>query len=151
MSESREESTVSDADAPGHRGVRAIWHGGYRCDVEAGRHVIPVDEPHHVGGTDEGPQPTDLLLAAIASCFTLAISHSASKRSIDVGAISVEVVGRYEGPRFAAFSVHAEVDCPAEDLDRLIRAAERVCYVTNTLRGDPPIEVNAVASGTRGG
>lgn len=130
------------------RGVRAVWHGGYRCDVEAGAHVIPVDEPLSVGGTDEGPQPTELLLASIASCFTLALSHSAAKRSVELTSVSVEAIGRYDGPRFDAVTVRAEVGCDPDELERLVRAAERVCYVTNTLRGGPDLEVIAVVADT---
>ena len=52
------------------RTVSARWLGAYRCDVSAGDFTIPVDEPTSVGGTNEGPQPTELLLAALSSCFT---------------------------------------------------------------------------------
>ena len=66
------------------RSVESVWHGGYHCSVEAGPFTIQVDEPEEVGGANLGPQPTDLFLASVASCFTLAISYAARKRSLDL-------------------------------------------------------------------
>ena len=82
------------------RTVSARWLGAYRCDVSAGDFTIAVDEPVSVGGTNEGPQPTELLLAALSSCFTLAVAHAARKRGIELSHLGVEVTGTYDGPRF---------------------------------------------------
>src|SRR5262249_46521543 len=63
------------------RTVQSTWRGGWHCSVEAGRFTLEVDEPPSVGGTDLGPQPTDYFLVSIASCYTMALSHAARKRS----------------------------------------------------------------------
>jgi putative redox protein len=113
-----------------------------RCTVDAGGFPLTVDEPASAGGTDQGPQPTELLLAAISSCFTLALSHSATKRGIELRGVRVDATGTYDGPRFSALRVTVHAEAPrGEELDRLVAAAERVCYVTNTLRRGPEIEV----------
>jgi putative redox protein len=132
--------------AVANRTVTSVWHGGYHCAVEAGSFTVHVDEPEHVGGTDLGPQPTDLFLASIASCFTLAIGHVARKRSIELTDLSVRVTGRYDGLRFGAVQVEAHVGAPESELDRLVEAAERVCYVTNTLRTGIELTTQAVPS-----
>ena len=46
----------------GTNSARALWTGGWRCEVEAGGFCLVVDEPAEVGGTGTGPMPTDLLL-----------------------------------------------------------------------------------------
>jgi len=125
------------------RTVSAEWLGGYRCDVTAGDFTIPVDEPLSVGGTNEGSQPTELLLAAVSSCFTLAVSHAASKRNIQLSHLSVEVTGTYDGPSFSALEIVVDVGCADEQTERLLAAAGRVCYVTNTLRNAPALTVHA--------
>lgn len=132
----------------GERTVTSSWHGGYHCTVRAGAFAMEVDEPAEAGGTDRGPQPTDLLLASVASCFTLAISHSAMRRTIELTGLSVSVTGVYDGLRFGEIRIDAEIGAPSDEIDRLVRAAERVCYVTNTLRQDVALRVVAVASGT---
>jgi len=123
------------------RTVRSVWGGGYRCTVTTGEFVLEVDEPVSVGGTGVAPQPTELLLASIASCFTLAMSHSAAKRGIEIADLEVEVTGVYDGPSFRNIEIVVSLDCPAPVGERLLEAAQRVCYVTNTLRNEPGISV----------
>jgi uncharacterized OsmC-like protein len=40
---------------------------GFAQDVVAGRHRLRADEPTSAGGTDTGPSPYDLLLAALGT------------------------------------------------------------------------------------
>jgi putative redox protein len=122
--------------------VRAEWTGGLRARVQAGEFTVVADEPESVGGTGTGPQPTELLLASIASCFTLAMAYSAKKYGMPLADVEVEVTGRYSGPQFTSFRIVVRAGEPSgADLDKLVASAERVCYVTRTLRASPEIEV----------
>jgi uncharacterized OsmC-like protein len=124
------------------RTVRSRWDGELRAVVDAGGFPLIVDEPASVGGTDQGPQPTDLLLASVASCFTIALAYSARKREVELSGLDVEVTGTYDGPRFCHLRIAVHADQPGgADLEALISAAERVCYVTGTLRRSPEIEI----------
>lgn len=118
------------------RSVDASWvPGPLRCEVVAGGFSLAVDEPESVGGTGAAPGPTDLLLASVASCFTLALVHSARRLGVALGHVRVNVVGDYAGLRFDAVHIRVEVPGPnPQQLDDLLDAAKRVCYVTNTLR-----------------
>ncbi len=40
---------------------------GFAQEITAGRHRLIADEPVAVGGTDRGPGPYDLLLAALGA------------------------------------------------------------------------------------
>jgi putative redox protein len=126
------------------RSVQARWKGGLRAVVQAGDFEVVADEPESVaGGTGTGPQPTELLLAAVASCFTLAMAYSATKRGVALGDdLEVDVTGTYDGPRFSAFRIAVRVSEPTgAELDRLVEAAKRVCYVTRTLATPPEVTV----------
>jgi putative redox protein len=124
------------------RTVRARWEGGLKAVVRAGEFEVVSDEPESVGGTGTGPQPTELLLASIASCFTLALAYSAGKRSVQLTDVEVQVTGRYAGPRFESFRISVRAGTPrGAELDRLIASAQRVCYVTNTLASSPRVEI----------
>jgi putative redox protein len=123
------------------RVITAQWQGDFRVDVEAGQFPLRVDEPERVGGSDTGPQPTDLLLAAVASCMVLSVAYSARKRHLDVNRIEVTVGGNYEGLRFRSIEVVVATDADPEVIDVLMASAQRVCYVTNTLREAPEITV----------
>jgi len=41
--------------------------GGFAQEITAGRHRLVADEPASAGGTDRGPTPYDLLLAALGA------------------------------------------------------------------------------------
>lgn len=126
------------------RSVSARWDGGLRALVDAGGFPLVVDEPATVaGGTGTGPQPTEYLLAAVASCFTLALAHSAGKRGVELAPdLRVVATGTYDGPRFSAIRISVSTSAPrGDDLERLIAAAERVCYVTRTLASSPELSV----------
>ena len=121
--------------------VSASWEGGYRCRVTARSFEIRVDEPLDSGGDDTGPQPTELFLASLASCFALALAHVAGKRQIVLEHLSVRAVGMYEGPGFDELRVEVEADHPIEELAMLAERAAAVCYVSNTLRAVDSVEV----------
>lgn len=125
------------------RSVQAHWTGGLRAVVQTGDFELVVDEPESVpGGTGSGPQPTELLLAAVASCFTIALAYSARKRDVALSDLHVDVTGTYDGPRFSAIRITVHTAAPrGDELAKLISAAERVCYVTRTLAASPEIVV----------
>jgi uncharacterized OsmC-like protein len=114
--------------------VDARWEGGMKSAVQAGDFEIIVDEPESAGGSDSGPQPTDLFLASIASCFTLSMAHAANKRGIELPGLRVRVVGTYDGLKFTRVDLRILSDGPPAVLEELLPDAQRVCYVTNTLR-----------------
>jgi putative redox protein len=125
-----------------HRSVSARWSGGLRAEVDAGGFTVVADEPESVpGGTGTGPQPTELMLASIASCFTIAMAYTAAKRGIGLEGLAVDVTGTYDGPRFKAFRIDVHTTAPTGDeLTKLVEAAKRVCYVTRTLAEPPELE-----------
>ncbi len=123
----------------GERTVRTRWDGGMRAVTQADSFEIVVDEPESSGGTNTGPQPTDLLLASVSSCFALAMAYAAKKAGIALVGLSVEAVGVYDGPQFSRITVTIMSDSPREALEELLPHAQRVCYVTNTLRRQPEL------------
>jgi uncharacterized OsmC-like protein len=120
--------------------ITSYWEGSHRCRVEIGQFEVRVDEPPEYGCDDTGPSPTQLLLAAIASCFTLAIAHVARKRDQSVPGLNVSITGEYEGPRFNRIQVQAAANIPTADLESFLARAAEVCYVSNTITRDCEIE-----------
>ena len=124
------------------RSVLARWDEGMRAVVSAGSFEIVVDEPATAGGSATGPQPTDYLLASVASCFTLAMAYVAAKRGLELPGLQVRTTGTYAGMKFAHLTVEVTSDVPADVMEELIPHAERVCYVTNTLRHSPKLDIS---------
>jgi len=47
---------------------------GFYQEITTGRHQLVADEPIAAGGTDLGPGPYDLMLAALGSCMSMTIA-----------------------------------------------------------------------------
>lgn len=129
------------ADRPHTNSVTASWEGGWRCHVKAAGFDLIVDEPESSGGTGTGPMPTEYLLAAMASCYALALRWSADKRGVALPDLAVTATGTYDGPRFSRLVLDVTTSAPADVISPLVQPALRVCYVSNTIATAPPIEV----------
>jgi putative redox protein len=112
-----------------------------RAVSDVGGFEVVVDEPESHGGTYTGPQPTDLLLASIASCIALSMAFVARKRGIELLGLDVSVVGSYNGLRFERISASISSGRSRDVLGGLLPEAERVCYVSNTLRHRPELVI----------
>ncbi len=132
---------------PHTNSVVARHEGGWRCRVEAGGFDLVVDEPPASGGTGSGPMPTEFLLAALASCYALALNWAAGKRGLSLPGLEVTATGTYDGPRFSRLQLTVACDAPAEQVNKLLEPALRVCYVSNTLAASPPVEVTLGSAG----
>ncbi|HEU4539760.1 MAG TPA: OsmC family protein [Jiangellaceae bacterium] len=121
--------------------VVATWEGGYRCTVRARQFELVADEPPSSGGADGGPTPTELFLASVASCFTMALFYVASKDGRTLPGLRVVASGEYDGPRFRRVRVDVRPEAEIGELHALVERALAVCYVSNTLRHAPTLEV----------
>ena len=132
---------MTDSSGRKTNSVVARFEGGWRCRVEAGGFDLVVDEPPSSGGTGTGPMPTEYLLAAMASCYALALSWAAGKRGSTLPGLAVTATGTYDGPRFSHLQLDVESGASPGVVEGLVEPALRVCYVSNTIALSPPIEV----------
>ena len=83
------EPGTASTERGGTNTARALWTGGWRCEVEAGGFSLVVDEPVEAGGSGSGPMPTDLLLASLSSCNSLALAWAARKQGVELPDLEV--------------------------------------------------------------
>ena len=98
--------------------------GPYTLRVQAGRHELLADEPEAAGGADRGPNPYELLSAALASCTAMTLRMYARRKGWAVGRISVLV--RHE-------KIHAR-DCEdCESREGRVDVFERIVAIEGPL------------------
>lgn len=66
-------------------------HPKYVQDVSVGPHVFHTDEPTEFGGTDAGPNPYELILAALGSCTAMTVQMHAERRKWPLEAVHVRL------------------------------------------------------------
>jgi len=103
---------------------------GFAQQVIAGSHRITSDEPVAAGGTDTGPSPYDLLLAALGSCTSMTVAMYARRKAWPLREVTV---------RLRHSRIHAEdcADCETKEgmLDRIERDIELTGTLTEDQRG----------------
>lgn len=119
----------------------ADWKGGMATEVTGRGHSIRIDEPPEFGGEDSGPMPTEVMAAALAGCFCIALAWGAKKRRIEVDSIKVGVrPHRAPGePRHGAYDLWIETSASEEEIAPAVELAKRYCWVTNTMMNPPEI------------
>jgi putative redox protein len=100
--------------------------GELRHEVDVnGRHVIYTDEPAHLGGTDQGPAPHELLAAMVASCVSTMIMLYARRRGWRLSGVQVEAVYDPEPtPREVEVRVYLPDGLTPDQVARLRRVAQ---------------------------
>ncbi len=87
--------------------------------VAVGRHRFPADEPVEAGGSDTGPNPYDLLLAALGACTSMTLRLYADRKQWPLEKVSVRL--RHD-------KIHAAdcADCETREgkIDRIERQLE---------------------------
>jgi len=117
----------------------AIHQGGYRATLDLRGHTIAIDEPPEHGGEDSGVMPTELLAAAMASCFALSLAHAAGREGVELPGLRVDVEAERAGRelRYGRMTVFAQADV---SLEPYMEKARRLCWVSNTFAAPPEIE-----------
>jgi putative redox protein len=129
------------------RDVIVGWGSGkLGQDIEIGTHTLRADERADKGGDDNGPEPHELLAAALGACTAMTLKIYAERkgwplRDVRVKLSGASAEGRYVMTRTLTFS--GELD--AEQRQRLVEIAEK-CPVHKTLAGEIVIHTTEAAA-----
>jgi len=129
------------------RDVIVHWGSGkLGQDIEIGTHKLRADEPADKGGDDNGPEPHELLAAALGSCTAITLKLYADRKGWPLRDVRVHVSGSAADGRYVitrTLTLTGELD--AEQRQRLIDIAGK-CPVHKTLTGEIVINTTEAAS-----
>jgi putative redox protein len=135
---------------------------GLRSEAAIRDFRLTVDEPPALGGGDAGPNPVELVLAALGASQEIAYRLYAEALGIPLNHVSVKLEGRLdlrgffavgdqERPGFGEIRAIVEIDSPAsrEEIERLKATVDRHCPVLDILRNSTPIKLELAQNGSR--
>ena len=121
--------------------------------------VLEVGAHPAVGGDDDLPCSGDIFLASLAACQEITIRLVAAAMGLELLRLDLRVEGEWdvrgtlavdrEVPvGYSAIRIIADIDtdAPQDQIDRLLKSAQRYCVVGATLHTSPTVEFLATRS-----
>ncbi len=114
---------------------------GYRTEARVRGFALTADEPPTIGGTDAGPTPVELVLAALGTCQEIVYATYARVLDIPLDAVAVRAEGRLDlrgffgvadvpaGFQDVAFAVDIASPAPPQEVARLVEYFKYHCPV----------------------
>ena len=139
--------------ADGERSVRLRQRQGFELEItwDPAQPPIVGDEPAPMGG-GRGPNPSQLLLAAVASCMTDSLHFALRKFALEAGPLTAEArgeVGRNAEGRQRVLSIDvrlslARVPEDRAKLARVLAQFEQFCTVGQSVAQGIPTRVTVL-------
>ena len=130
-----------------------IMEGKGQAKAGSGAFTLPVSFPRRVGEAEGQTSPEELIAAAHATCYAMALNATVGRKGgaiakTDVTATVVADKGD-AGIKITtsklAVTAHGLTGIPKEQFAEVAREAESKCPVSNALRGSLQIELDAKA------
>ena len=108
--------------------------------------------PTEFGGSGNEWSPEDLLVAAVADCFTLSFKAIATASRFSWTTLHCNVTGTLDnvdrGMQFTEMKILANLTIPADSdanrAERLLEKAEHACFITNSLNFAATLEIQVI-------
>ncbi|MBK1702787.1 osmotically inducible protein C [Thiococcus pfennigii] len=137
--------------------IRDFYGAGAEDTSRTEDFVYTNDEPPVLLGDNEGANPVEYLLHALAGCVTTTLVLHAAARGIEIRELSTELSGDIDlqgllgldedanpGYRQIRIRMHVKADCSAQELDDLLAYAQARSPVCNTVCRPIPVEITRV-------
>lgn len=137
--------------------IKEFYGGGQVDQTRAEGWELDAGEPPILIGTNQGPNPAEYLLHALAACLTTSLVYVAAARGVHLdevestlegdmdvrGALglSKEVPNRYENIRV---TFHIKSDAPAEKLAEIVARAQARSAVFDSVTNPVPVAVDFI-------
>jgi uncharacterized OsmC-like protein len=134
---------------------RSQLQDGLHSEATLREHKVTVDEPPALGGTDKGPNPVELILAALGTCQEITYRAYATALGIPLDGVRVELEGDLDlrgffavddsvRPGYGAIrgTVHLVSSASREALEQLRQAVNAHCPVLDIVANPVPVRLD---------
>lgn len=138
--------------------IQGFYGAGREDDSRAAPWEFTNGEPPVLLGANEGANPVEFLLHALAGCVTTTFVLHAAARGIRIRELATELDGDIDvqgliglndaitpGYQEIRIKMRVKADCTDEELDDLLRYAQARSPVCNTVCRPVPVKVERVA------
>ena len=121
--------------------------------------VLDAGEPPILIGDNEGPNPAEYLLHALAACLTTSLVYVAAARGVTLTAVESTIEGEMDvqgalglsadyrnGFEHIRVTFHVEGEAPAEKLREVVARAEQRSAVFDMVTNGVPVSVGVTTS-----
>ena len=122
---------------------------GYAQLIESAGHHLTADEPTTSGGSDTGPAPYGLLLAALGACTSITLRMYAAHKGWTLGHIHVELrhIKTHDGQEHIERDVRFGAPLTDEQRQHIADVVEKT-PVTKTINAGTTIQTRLVDAAT---
>ncbi|MCL5997180.1 MAG: OsmC family protein [Chloroflexi bacterium] len=111
-----------------------------------------IDEPPSLGGTNQGPNPVEIVLAALGACQEIVYATYATLLNIQIDRLDIKVVGHLDPRGFygvadvpagferVEFEVNLSSPSPADQVRQLVQIVNQHCPVLDILQRPLPVQ-----------
>ncbi len=123
--------------------------------VNAGKFKMIIDEPPNLGGTYEGPNPVEYVLAALGGCINVVGHLVAKEMGIELRGLEMTIEGDLDPSKFMGkptnertgykeirVNLKPVTNADKATLEKWIKAVEERCPVSDNLRNPTPVKIN---------
>ncbi len=135
--------------------VKARSESGSKTVVEVRGFKVVIDEPVSLGGTNEGPNPVEYLLASLSGCVNV-VGHTVAKEmgfnlenlemvlegELDPGRVLGRSMAERAGFKRIKVSLKVDADADRATLEKWLKAVEDRCPVGDNLANATPLELS---------
>lgn len=135
--------------------IHSFSYGGADDTMRKPTFTVDAGEPNILLGHDEGPNPAEFLLHALAACLTTSVVYVASARKVKLNAVSSTVEGDMDvqgalglndsirnGFSQIRVKFTVDADAPREKIEEVVQRAYARSAVFDSINAGVPVKVS---------
>lgn len=135
--------------------INAASENSTKTVVKARDFNIIIDEPKDLGGTNEGANPVEYILAAFSGCLNVVGHLVAKELGMTLKGIKIDMEGDLDPAKFMGqvtnnragyenikVTIYPDTDADFKTLEKWIKAVESRCPVSDNIMNSTPISIN---------